>query len=135
MDSDHDDDWAVVRAIDPLDDAWPKISLADLPVPVLQAPAYIVQHPMGQRKRVGFVRNQISYLDERVVHYLTDTDVGSSGSPVLDAAGRLIALHHRGGRPQETPGKPPLRKNEGVRMSRIAAALKDCGLAAEGVSL
>jgi hypothetical protein len=135
VESDHHDDWAVVRAIDPLDDAWPIVPLADLPVPALQAPAYIVQHPMGQRKRVGFVRNQISYLDERVVHYLTDTDVGSSGSPVLDAAGRLIALHHRGGRPQEIPGKPPLRKNEGVRISRVAAALKERGLAAQGVSL
>jgi hypothetical protein len=133
--SDRADDWAVVRTFDPLDPAWPVIPLIDLPTPAVHNTAYIVQHPMGQRKRVGFVRNPISYLDERVVHYLTDTDVGSSGSPVLDADGRLIAVHHRGGRPQETGGKPPVRKNEGIRMSRIAAALSARGMAAQGVLL
>jgi Trypsin-like peptidase domain len=135
MASDHADDWAVVRATDPLTVAWPAVSLANVAVPAVNGPAYIVQHPMGQRKRIGFVRNQISYVDDRVVHYLTDTDVGSSGSPVLDAAGRLIALHHRGGRPQETVGGAPVRKNEGIRMSRIAAALADGGFADRGVPL
>jgi hypothetical protein len=135
LESDRDDDWAVVRTTDPLDDAWPVVPLTGLPTPVLRGPAYIVQHPMGQRKRVGFVRNSISYLDERVVHYLTDTDVGSSGAPVLDAGARLIALHHRGGRPQETGGRPPVRKNEGIRMSRIAAALTVRGMAARGILL
>jgi hypothetical protein len=133
--SDQADDWAVVRTLDPLDDAWPSVTLTGLPVPVLQAPAFIVQHPMGQRKRVGFVRNQISHVDDRVVHYLTDTDVGSSGAPVLDGGGRLIALHHRGGRPRQAPGRPPLRKNEGVRMSRIANALANAGMADRGVDL
>lgn len=132
---DRTDDWAVVRTLDPLDDAWPAVGLADLPEPVVAEPAFIIQHPMGQRKRVGFVRNQVSYVDDRVVHYLTDTDVGSSGSPVLDSGGRPIALHHRGGRPRETLLRPPLRKNEGVRMSRIAAALADAGMADQGVLL
>jgi hypothetical protein len=133
--TDKADDWAVVRTLDPLDDAWPALPLTALPVPVPQAPAFIVQHPGGQRKRVGFVRNQISHVDDRVVQYLTDTDVGSSGAPVLDREGRLIALHHRGGRPQEKLLKPPLRKNEGVRMSRIASGLTTAGMADEGVHL
>jgi hypothetical protein len=133
--TDEADDWAVVRTLDPLDEAWPTVPLTGLPVPVPQAPAFIVQHPGGQRKRVGFVRNQISYVDDQVVHYLTDTDVGSSGAPVLDGEGRLIALHHRGGRPRQTPGKPPLRKNEGIRMSKIVSALTTAGMADEGVNL
>jgi hypothetical protein len=126
--SDQADDWAVVRTLDPLDDAWPSLPLSELGEPAVHAAAYIVQHPMGQRKRVGFVRNLISYVDDRVVHYLTDTDVGSSGAPVLDAHGRLLALHHRGGRPQETLSAAPVRKNEGIRMSLIATALRDCGV-------
>jgi hypothetical protein len=56
-------------------------------------PAFVIQRALGQRKRLGFVRNQISYVDDRVVQYLTDTSVGSSGSPVLDRHGRLIAVH------------------------------------------
>jgi len=48
---------------------------------------------------------------------------------------QLIALHHRGGRPRQTPGKPPLRKNKGVRMSKVATALADAGMADLGVLL
>jgi V8-like Glu-specific endopeptidase len=74
------------------------------------------------------VRNQISGVDDRVVHYLTDTETGSSGSPVFDAAGRLIALHHAGGRPQEVLGRPPTAKNEGIRIEQITAGLRSAGV-------
>jgi hypothetical protein len=88
-------------------------------------PAYIIQHPSGDRKRLAYTRNQITAFDDRVVHYLSDTQPGSSGSPVLNAQAQLVALHHAGGRPQEIAGKPPLRKNEGIRIPRIAAGLAD----------
>ncbi|MEU4445450.1 hypothetical protein AB0K14_26485 [Actinosynnema sp. NPDC050801] len=65
----------------------------------------------------------MTYFDDRKVHYLTDTQVGSSGAPVFNATGDLIAVHHAGGRPQEVAGKPLMRKNEGIRASRIASAL------------
>jgi hypothetical protein len=41
----------------------------------------------------------------------------------LDDNGKLVALHHAGGRPQEVAGKLPLRKNEGIRIPRIVAGL------------
>jgi hypothetical protein len=122
------DDWAVVRALEPLDPGWPILKLSDAAAPTRTASAFIIQHPLGQRKRIGFVRNQVSFFDERVVHYLTDTEVGSSGSPVVDAQGRIIALHHQGGRPQDVLGKPPLRKNEGIRISRVMEGLKAHGV-------
>jgi endonuclease G len=59
----------------------------------------------------------------RVLHYITDTDAGSSGSPVFDAGGQLIAVYHAGGRPESVLGRLPLRKNEGVRISQIASDL------------
>jgi V8-like Glu-specific endopeptidase len=118
------DDWAVIHVKQSLADAWPVAKLSESVAPTLSAAAYIIQHPGGERKRVGFVRNQVSFFDDRVVHYLTDTQAGSSGSPVFDGQGRLIALHHAGGRPQEVVGRAPMRKNEGIRISRIIDGLQ-----------
>jgi V8-like Glu-specific endopeptidase len=117
------DDWAIVRVTAPLGGGIPILKLSEATAPVNTAPAFIVQHPDGERKRVAYVRNQITDFDDRVVHYLSDTQPGSSGSPVLDDNGKLVALHHAGGRPQEVAGKPPLRKNEGIRIPRIVAGL------------
>jgi V8-like Glu-specific endopeptidase len=118
-----DDDWGVIRAKKPLLDTWPVVKLSEAVPPAQSAAAYIIQHPGGERKRLGFVRNQVSSFDDRVVHYLTDTKEGSSGSPVFDAKGKLIALHHAGGRPQEVVGRSPLKKNEGILISRILSGM------------
>jgi len=125
-----EDDWAVIRANQPLKDAWPVLKLSEAVEPTTNAATYIIQHPGGDLKRVGFVRNQICFFDDQVVQYLTDTRDGSSGAPVFNAEGRLIAVHHRGGRPQEVVGKAPIKKNEGIRIARI---LK--GLDAQSVNL
>ncbi len=97
------------------------------PAPAVGDLTYILQHPGGHQKRLGFVRNTISDIKDGVVRYLTDTEPGSSGAPVFDTAGRLIALHHAGGRPVEVAGKPPVAKNEGIRISRVPARMKANG--------
>ena len=126
--TDKADDWAVIRAKEPLKEAWPVLKLTEAVAPETGAAAYIIQHPGGDRKRIGFVRNTVTSFDDLVVHYLTDTQEGSSGAPVFDAQGRLIALHHAGGRPQQVVGKPPVKKNEGIRISCIVAGLRDQGV-------
>lgn len=120
--SSKDDDWAIVRAAAALP-ATPIFKLSEATQPIANQPAFLIQHPGGERKRIGYVRNQVTDFDDRVIHYLTDTQPGSSGSPVLDDQGRLIGLHHQGGRPQEVAGQPPLKKNEGIRIPRILANL------------
>ena len=131
--SDQADDWAVVRATAPLHDDWPVLPLAGSPEPTKGEAAFVIQHPLGERKRVAYVRNTVSFVDDRVVHYLSDTQVGSSGSPVFDAAGRLIALHHAGGVPQTITGKDPVLKNEGIRIPRIVDALAARGVVLAGL--
>jgi S1-C subfamily serine protease len=126
--ADADDDWAVVRVAG-MDASIPALGLDGAPAPRAGDPAYILQHPNGQRKRLGYVRNTISDLDARFVRYLTDTEPGSSGSPVFDAAGRVIALHHKGGRAAEVGGVV-LAKNQGVLIARVRA-----GLASKNVAL
>lgn len=126
--ADADDDWAVLRVSAPLSPAWPILALAGAPEPVDGGRAFILQHPQGARKRLGFVRNTIVGHDDRLVLYLTDTQQGSSGSPVLDHEGRVIALHHAGGTPQQVGSKQTLVKNEGIRISRIHRALVAKGI-------
>ncbi len=111
-----------------MDAGWPIIKLSDAVDPELHTPAYIIQHPEGQSKRIGFVRNQVADFTDRVVHYLTDTQEGSSGAPVFNGDGKLIALHHAGGRPQQIPGRSPVKKNEGIRIARILTALQQQGV-------
>ena len=126
--TDQADDWAVIQPQQPLQDTWPIVPLSAAVAPVNEEAAYIIQHPRGDRKRLGYVRNQISDFDERVLHYLTDTQEGSSGSPVFDADGGLIGLHHVGGNPQEVTGRVPISKNEGIRIPRIVEGLKNQGV-------
>ncbi len=122
-------DWGVITVSTPLSDDIPILEISEAVAPQNGMPAFIVQHPGGERKRLAYVRNQITFFNDRVVHYLSDTQGGSSGSPVFDEAGRLVALHHAGGRPQEVAGKPPLAKNEGIRISAVAQGLADAGIA------
>jgi V8-like Glu-specific endopeptidase len=123
------DDWAVVKVQSQLPGTIPIIRLSAGAAPVVSAQTFIIQHPAGQRKRVAFVRNQITELVGQVVHYLSDTQAGSSGAPVFDDQGRIVALHRAGGVPQEVAGKPPLKKNEGVLISRVAQAIAAAGVA------
>jgi len=116
------DDWAVIEIANMLPE-WPILPLDAGLTPQVGDLTYILQHPGGHQKRLGFVRNTISDVKDGVVRYLTDTEPGSSGAPVFDTAGRLIALHHAGGRPVEVAGKPPVAKNEGIRISRVAERL------------
>jgi hypothetical protein len=123
-----DDDWGIITTTQPLDPAWPIIKLSEAVAPVPNSSAYIIQHPLGERKRLGFIRNQVSEINDRAILYLTDTQVGSSGSPVFDEKGKLIALHHQGGRPQQVVGKPPIKKNEGIRISKVLAGITVMGV-------
>lgn len=127
--ADEDDDWGVVRVAG-MKAAWPVIDIRKAVDPVKGEAAYILQHPLGGRKQLGFVRNTVTDYGDQVLHYLTDTQPGSSGSPVFNAAGKLIGLHHASGAPQEALGKAPVRNNEGIRIPRVLA-----GIAQRQVSL
>ena len=126
--ADQTDDWAVVETQQPLPDYMSLIPLVPTVVPTIGMPAYIIQHPNAGRKRLAYVRNQVSLVDDRVIQYLTDTEMGSSGSPVFNANGQIIGLHHAGGRPQEIADRAPMRKNEGIRISRILEGLQKAGV-------
>jgi hypothetical protein len=69
----------------------------------------IVQHPAGRRKEVVVTGNRIVKVTDVAIHYLADTEGGSSGSPVFNQRWELIALHHAGG----------AQDNVGIRIGRV----------------
>jgi endonuclease G len=82
----------------------------------------IIQHPSGRHKEVSVQDNEIDNLFANAVRYKSDTEPGSSGSPVFDNLWHLVALHHAGG-DQDITGK--WLNNEGIRIDRIIEDLHE----------
>lgn len=87
-------------------------------------PAVIIQHPRGNPKRVCLFSAELVDRLEDFLHYTTDTDGGSSGSPVFNRSWQLIGLHHAATRSDKARRGHQLVVNEGVRISRIIDALR-----------
>jgi endonuclease G len=85
--------------------------------------ANIVQHPQGRYKEVVLRENHLVSRFENALHYVADTEPGSSGSPVFNNQWQAIALHHWGGpwiQRTDAAGNPlSMDINEGIRISSI----------------
>lgn len=92
--------------------------------------ANVIQHPDGRFKEVVLRENHLVARDEtlQVLHYVADTEQGSSGSPVFNNEWEPIALHHWAGPFREVTGiggQPLAREiNEGIRISAIINDLR-----------
>ena len=64
--------------------------------PQINSPVTIIQHPLGQTKQIALTANKIIGISGAKLLYLTDTEKGSSGSPVFNNDWKVIALHHAG---------------------------------------
>ena len=113
---------------------------------LVQDPVNIVQHPKGELKQIVIRNNTLLDLPEKppldkYAHYETDTEQGSSGSPVFNDQWEVIALHHSGvprrnakneildrdGKIWPPNGDPDCIdwiSNEGIRTSRLVAFIK-----------
>ncbi|MGD7006778.1 DNA/RNA non-specific endonuclease [Metabacillus sp. 84] len=83
----------------------------------------IIQHPSGAPKALAIRDNQISDVFDDYIHYSTDTNEGSSGSPVFNDEWVIVALHHAGVPDPEDPEK--YTANEGIRISSIVRFLSE----------
>ena len=106
----------------------------------------IIQHPNGEPQQIAVRENQVVDELELFIHYKTDTAPGSSGSPVFNDQWEVVALHHSGvpsrdaqGRVLATDGRVLDESmgeqrinwvaNEGARVSRLLAHIKERPLA------
>lgn len=80
----------------------------------------VIQHPRARRKEVSLQDNNIRNIYTNHIRYTTDTEPGSSGSPVFNNAWDLIALHHAAG--EKVNGL--WVSNQGVRIDKIIANIR-----------
>ena len=117
-----DHDWAVVRTADPMPAQAPVIDLTGSGPVAVDDRVYIIQHPGGAPKKIGMIHNVVRHVDDDVVQYLTDTEGGSSGSPVFNEQWQIVALHHRWTEAKE--GGVTEIRNQGRRIERVVEGLQ-----------
>lgn len=101
----------------------------------------IIQHPLGRYKHIALRENRLIDRLPDFLHYETDTEPGSSGSPVFNDSWEVVALHHSGVPKRNEQGQVLKRDgqpfestdsadsihwvaNEGVRISRLIKELR-----------
>jgi hypothetical protein len=86
-------DFALVRLTQPASGTPVKFAPE---APYVGQSANILQHPRGADMQVALRYNEVVAVEDTRVYYITDTDYGSSGSPVLNDNWPVIALDHAG---------------------------------------
>jgi Trypsin-like peptidase domain/Tetratricopeptide Repeats-Sensor len=99
---------------------------ANIPLPSATSKAFVVGHPASGALQFSLHDSVLLDVcdDERLMHYRTPTDPGSSGSPVFNANWQVVALHHAGS--PETPrlhGRGSYEANEGITVRAIRRKL------------
>ncbi len=84
---------------------------------------YVPQHPRGRTKTYVFHNNFKVNQSDDYVTYTSDTEGGSSGSPLFDEKMRLIGIHHVGNY-RDTPEGSWSRMNTNLG-SRIEVVLRN----------
>ena len=108
----------------------------------------IIQHPNGEAKQLGLRENQLVDVLDDFLQYKTDTAPGSSGSPVYNDRWEVVGIHHSGVPLRNAAGqilamdgriwtqsmgehRVDWISNEGVRVSKLLAHLRQQSMTQE----
>jgi V8-like Glu-specific endopeptidase len=102
----------------PLD---PSVLKLDTPLQRL----YIIGHPGGRDLEFSLQDNYLLAASERLVHYRTPSEGGSSGSPVFGPTDwKVVALHHAGRNDMpRLDGQGTYEANEGIALAALTKAI------------
>jgi V8-like Glu-specific endopeptidase len=120
-------DWTVVRVKNNANSSFGQIELKSVNI-MKNDFVNIIQHPGGRYKQIAMYHNLVTYSNNEIVQYLTDTEPGSSGSPVFNNDWEVVALHHSGGILQEPGTEQKLLRNEGININRVIDGIKNANL-------
>ncbi len=102
----------------PITGSRPLTTMAPPPAPyATDGRVNIIGNPRGQELRVSLQNNEIVDVRNPYLYYHTNTESGSSGSPVFDLAWNVVALHQG--------ASPAKNANVGVRIDAIVDAMKN----------
>lgn len=89
-------------------------------------PVNIIQHPGGRSKRYGIRNNLVSATNATELRYFTDTEGGSSGSPVFNDHWEVVALHRASRYVDgvQFQGKPTAWVNVGTHLDAIIGDIR-----------
>ena len=115
-------DFALVRLQSPMTGTQPVALSSEKPYP--DQPANILQYPgmAGGLMQVALRYNAIVHVDATRIYYVTDTEHGSSGSPVFNDDWRVIALHRAG--IEDDAHHPVKNANQGVPLTAIEPLIR-----------
>lgn len=111
-------DWTAVRVDGSPHKKWGGLKL-DLTEVKPDDRVVIIQHAGGGPKQIAFYHNVVTYVGQDRVQYLTDTDEGSSGSPVFNHQWQVVAIHQMGGVQLKAGPDNVVTGNQGIHVNIV----------------
>lgn len=92
-------DFSRIKIIDNPDtplSQWGFVEFDPSAIPTIGEAVTIIQHPKGLDKQIALNANEVLSVWNQHLYYTTDTEPGSSGSPVFNKDWKVVAIHHAG---------------------------------------
>ncbi|MCP5051593.1 MAG: trypsin-like peptidase domain-containing protein [bacterium] len=97
---------------------WRHLPLTET-LPAIGDHVTIIQHPSGGPKQIALNENRVTNIYNDYLQYTTDTEPGSSGSPVFNDHWEVVGIHHAGGDLRINDNSDKRFINQAISMNRI----------------